>query len=273
VRKKNQGFRIIFKEGKEFYCDKILVAQGGNSKLESYDWIRKKGHAIIEPVPSLYSFEFDAKYFEGLEGISVQDVGLSTVVKEFLSSRGAIVLTHKGISGPAILKLSALGARIFKEIDYNFFLFIDWLPDIRFDKLINKFQEIRNKYPNKIVFSTPCFGLPGRLWKRIAHLNFIEAPQKWNSINNETIKKLVRFIKNYMYEVIGKSTNKEEFVIAGGVSLKNVNFKTMESIICPGIYFAGEVLDIDGLTGGYNFQSAWSTAYIAGKSIGQLNNN
>ena len=270
---KNENGFIVNPQSKDLkYFDKILVAFGGHSVENYYEWIKNLGHKIIHPVPSLFTFKLTEPVFEGLEGISVPQV-TAGIEKTKLKQSGPVLITHWGLSGPAILKLSAFGAIELNKLNYNFNLIINWVPEHNSEKLKDIFSRVKAKHLNNIISAKPYFELPVRLWKKLTELSGISEELKWNDISKSQLNKLSEILTNSIYAVNGKSPFKEEFVTAGGVSLKEVNFKTMESKICRGLYFAGEVLDIDAITGGYNFQSAWSTAYIAGKSIGNNNAN
>ena len=269
LQTKDGRFTIIFKNGDKFDCDNILIASGGNSKQESYDWIKSLGHTIINPVPSLFTFILSENIFAGLEGISVPEVEIKSDGDKKSLQKGSLLITHGGLSGFGILKFSAFTARKLAEKNYRFSLDINWLPGFKKEHLFDKITELKKSIPNKTLSSISYLGLPLRLWKRLLELNGIEN-NKFIDLSNQKILNFVNSLVEHKIEINGKNTNKEEFVTAGGVSLKEVNFKTMESKICPGIYFAGEVLDIDGVTGGFNFQSAWSTSWIAGNSIGNL---
>ena len=266
VRNEN-GF-LVNPQSKDLkYFDKILVAFGGHSVENYYEWIKNLGHKIIYPVPSLFTFKLTEPLFEGLEGISVPLVTIG-IEKTKLKQNGPILITHWGLSGPSILKLSAFGAIELHKMNYNFNLVVNWVPQHNSEKVKDIFSRVKSKHLNNIISAKPYFELPARLWKKLLELSGISEDLKWNDISKSQMNKLSENLTNSIYPVSGKSPFKEEFVTAGGVSLKEVNFKTMESIICKGLYFAGEVLDIDAITGGYNFQSAWSTAFVAGKSIG-----
>lgn len=266
VIKYENGFIINPQSKESKYFDKILVAFGGHSSANYYNWISNLGHTIVTPVPSLFTFNLEEPVFKGLEGISVSDV-IAGVEDSKLNQRGAILITHWGFSGPAILKLSSFGAVWLNKIDYKFNLHINWISGSNIEKLKNILIKIKEKQSNKTISVNPHFNLPARLWTKLTELSGIPDELRWNDISKVQINKLSEILCDSVYKVDSKSTFKEEFVTCGGVSLKEVNFKTMESKICKGLYFAGEVLDIDGITGGFNFQSAWSTGYIAGKSI------
>ena len=267
IIKKEDRFVLHFKNGEEFEFDKILIATGGNAKPESYEWIKALGHTIIEPVPSLFTFILSQNIFEGLEGVSVPEIEIMLPDEKSFRQKGSLLITHGGLSGFGILKFSAFAARELAEKNYKFTLSINWLLGFIKEQSFDKITKLRKSIPNKTLSSASYLGLPLRLWKRILELNNI-GDKKFIDLSNQKIINFVNSLVEHKIEIAGKNTNKEEFVTAGGVCLKEVNFKTMESKICPNIYFAGEVLDIDAVTGGFNFQSAWSTGWIAGMSIG-----
>lgn len=255
---------VITKLNERFYADKVIVTSG--SSYSVWDILKKLGHTIISPVPSLFTFVIDDKLLNELQGISVEHVEISTDDKK-LFSRGPLLITHKGISGPAVLKLSAFGARVFNEPNYDFQIKVNWLPRQNLQTINNLLREYRSVHLTKHVLTNPFPGIPRRLWKRILELNGVEINNKWNSVSNEKVSGVSQLLTETKLNVTGRNTNKEEFVTAGGVKLEEVDFRDMQSRLHKGLYFAGEVLDIDGLTGGYNFQAAWTTGYIAGSSI------
>ncbi|MBN1633686.1 MAG: NAD(P)/FAD-dependent oxidoreductase [Ignavibacteria bacterium] len=268
---KNDKFKIIFQEKNEdFYCDKIIVATGGISSSKGYNFLQQTGHKIIPPVPSLFAFDSYYSNLIDLEGISLKKVKISVLkrdnyfLKNNYSAEGGFLITHNGISGPAVLRLSSYAARELNMNDYKFVARINFIliSDIDFE-----ISFIRDISPSKIISSQSLFGLPLRLWKRICEISGIDTKLKWNDISKKKIHLLKNTLENHPLFITDKTTNKEEFVTCGGVSLKEIDFSTMESKLVPGLYFAGEVLDIDGITGGYNFQSAWTTGYIAAKAI------
>jgi predicted Rossmann fold flavoprotein len=264
IEKTGNGF-IVNPESKfALTFDKLVIATGGSSKYEFYKIFEKLGHTIIPPVPSLFTFNIEKHPLKGLEGISLENVTVKIKNSKF-TQEGAVLITHWGFSGPGILKLSAFGARLINEMDYNFNIEINWVPEIKDER--KSLSEIKNKFPNQKISSHTFFNLPLRLWKRFIELSGIKEDLKWTEASKEKLYRLEKMLTESTFHVKGKTIFKEEFVTAGGVSLKEINFKTMESKICKGLYFAGEVLDIDGITGGFNFQSAWSTAYITAKSI------
>lgn len=264
IEKTEKGFLLnpFSKFAIEF--DKIIFAQGGNSNPDFYKLVVNLGHSIVPPVSSLFTFNIDHHPLKGLEGISVDDAEIKLKDSK-ISEKGAILITHQGFSGPAILKLSAFGARIMNERKYNFTININWLPHIK--NINSELQKLKSVNKNKKISAHSQFGLPFRLWQRFTELAKINEDLKWTEASKEKLYSLSEILVNCVFGITGKNIFKEEFVTAGGINLKEIDFKTMESKICKGLYFAGEVLDIDGITGGFNFQSAWSTAFIAARNI------
>ena len=181
--------------------------------------------------------------------------------------RGPLLITHSGVSGPAVLRLSAWGARILHELDYQFILRVRWLPEFNEDEIRTELESLRRSRPNRRVINSPIVPLPARLWEQLVLAARIHREMRWTTLPRAQANELSRFLSRSELEVHGKSLNKEEFVTCGGVSLREINFKTMESRITPGLYFAGELLDVDGITGGFNFQAAWATGWLAGHAL------
>jgi predicted Rossmann fold flavoprotein len=180
---------------------------------------------------------------------------------------GPLLITHWGLSGPAVLRLSAWEARTLAEKNYQFSIHVSWVPEYSEETLREKLKSVKSEGPKKIISSNPLFGLPRRLWERLISIAQIPDELRWLDVSNKQVNKLVEELLRSELTVKGKTTFKEEFVTCGGISLKDINLETMESYKCPGMYFAGEVIDVDGITGGFNFQSAWTTGYIAGRSM------
>lgn len=247
-------------------CDKLIVACGGSSKNENYNWLRKVGHTIIPPVPSLFTFNIPNNEITKLMGVSVPQAKIK-IANTKLETEGALLITHWGLSGPAILKASAYGARILNEMDYHFTVLVNWLPAYKEEVVRSLFIEQKNNNPSKNMGGNCPIEIPKRLWEFFLQKASINETSRWADLNKKQLNTLVNTLLNDMYEVKGKTTFKEEFVTCGGVSLKEVDFSTMQSKVVPNLYFAGEVLDIDGVTGGFNFQNAWTTAWIAANGI------
>jgi predicted Rossmann fold flavoprotein len=261
------GFKLVFADGNQRLFDRVLIATGGGPKLSFFDWMRDLDLDIIPPVPSLFTFNIADKSLHELAGISVPDA-LIRIKDSKLEQRGPLLITHWGLSGPAILKLSAWGARELHDRDYKFDIRLSWVTDMKEDDLRNQLNGIKTEHNRKQTGSFSPFGFPSRLWKWLLVKSEIVPELHWADISKKQINKLVNNLIQMELPVTGKSTFKEEFVTAGGVSLKEINLKTMESKKHKGLFFAGEVLDIDGITGGFNFQSAWTTGFIAGRNLG-----
>ncbi|MFM7053459.1 MAG: NAD(P)/FAD-dependent oxidoreductase [Bacteroidota bacterium] len=258
------GF-IIHSNNNSIQASKVIVTTGGGSKLESYKWLQTLGVQIVSPVPSLFTINIPDSPYLDLMGVSVQDALVSVVGKK-ISSRGPILFTHWGLSGPAILKCSSIAARQLHESNYEFDVQLDLLPDLSQDALRDMIREMCKQHPNKKISSLKFDGISTRLFERLIELSGIEISQDLGNLSKQSTNKLVDIIKATKMSVRGKTTFKEEFVTCGGVSLKEIDFKRMESKVVPNLFFAGEVLDIDGVTGGFNFQAAWTTGFIAGTS-------
>lgn len=244
--------------------DKVIIATGGSPKRKGLEWLEKLGHKIADPVPSLFTFNMPEESIKSLMGIVVEKT-ITRIPGTKLQGDGPLLITHWGMSGPAILKLSAFGARILSERDYTFEIQVNWVNIINTQIIKEDLENLIRSHPKKAIINYRPYGLPDRLWEYLVQKCDLPKNKKYNELGKSGINKLVNILSNDLYKVKGKTTFKEEFVTCGGVHLDSINFKTMESRICPGIYFAGEVMDIDGITGGYNFQSAWTTAWIAGK--------
>jgi len=258
------GFDLKLDDGESTACDRLLLATGGCRSVGGAEIARSLGHTIEPPVPSLFSLHVPASWLRSLPGISVSDVQLS-VGK--LRERGPLLITHNGISGPAVLRLSAWGARILHEKTYRLSLHVNWLPELNEAELRTEFQSRRQTEPTRRVNNSPIGAIPARLWEKLVSNAGIFPETTWTSLTRAGRNELIRQLRATELEVDGKSLNKEEFVTCGGVRLREINFKTMESRIAPNLYFAGELLDIDGITGGFNFQAAWTTGWIAGHAM------
>lgn len=261
------GFEVTLKSGEILPCDRLLLATG--SSPFGFKWARELGHRIESPVPSLFTFNIADPRLENLPGVSVESVRLRLQVgRTQMEQTGSLLITHWGLSGPAVLKLSAWGARTLHECHYQAPLLINWLPQYNPELLRHKLLEVKGDWSKKAIATTSPFPLPRRLWQQLLKSVGISEQQRWAELSNKVLNQLVQELTHSQYQIQGKGVFKEEFVTCGGVSLKDVNFKTMESRCCPGLYFAGEILDVDGITGGFNFQSAWTTAWIASQAMG-----
>jgi predicted Rossmann fold flavoprotein len=259
-------FQVELKNERVLKCDRLLIATGSNPL--GYRWAKNLGHKIEPAVPSLFTFNLRDPRLQGLAGVSVSNAQIKLGTgKNKLEQTGALLITHWGVSGPGVLKLSAWGARTLFELKYHAPLQINWLSEFNQEDLKRLFSCLKQTHPQKKILNYCPVELPKRLWQSLINYVAINPEKVWSEISNKELNKLVAEITQGQYEITGKGIFKEEFVTCGGVSLKEVNFKTMESKKCPGLYFAGEILDIDGITGGFNFQSAWTTSWLAGQAI------
>ncbi len=265
-----------------FFARRLLITTGSSQKM--WNILKRLGHTIIEPVPSLFTFNIRDPRIEGIPGLSTHarvklvsrdilgkkiTVSLKSTAErsEELVSEGPLLITHWGMSGPAILKLSAWGARIFNDYQYRFRIQVNWVPEYHQQGMFSFLMEVKEMEARKTVFRTYPLELPKRLWSKLVKAAGILPDQKWADISKKQLQELARELTAGEFLVEGKSTFKEEFVTAGGIDLKELNFKTFESKLLPGVYFAGEVLNIDAITGGYNFQSAWTGSFLAARAI------
>jgi predicted Rossmann fold flavoprotein len=244
----------------------LLLATGGSRSVTGAQIAQSLGHTVVPPVPSLFSLHVSTPWLRSLPGVSIPDIEVS-VSGTKLRERGPMLITHNGVSGPAVLRLSAWGARVLHGFDYRFVLRVNWLPASTEETIRVGLQSLRQSNPNRHVINSPLTPLPARLWERLALAAGIDRETRWTTLSRAKARELVSVLTHTKLEVNGKSLNKDEFVTCGGVSLREVNFKTMESRITPGLYFAGELLDLDGVTGGFNFQAAWTTGWIAGHAM------
>jgi predicted Rossmann fold flavoprotein len=250
-------------------CDRILLATGSHPL--GYRLATSLGHPMISPVPSLFTFNMADPRLEDLAGISVPTVMLRLIAEDqkSLEQTGPLLITHWGISGPAVLKLSAWGARLLHEARYRATLQINWVPSLNAEALRVLLMQAKSDHPKRAVVNHNPVPLPQRLWQRLTAAAEIDAELRWADLSKKSLNLLLQELLQGRFEVQGKGVFKDEFVTCGGINLKDVNFKTMESRRCPGLYFAGEILDIDGVTGGFNFQNAWTTGWIAGQAMGR----
>ncbi len=255
-----------FSSAAPIFCDRLLLAIGGCRTPALGQLAVSLGHTLEAPVPSLFTFHVATPWLRELAGVSVESVEAS-VPGAGLRERGALLVTHWGLSGPAILRLSAWGARALHGQNYRFPLHVNWLPHLNTEKLAAEIQARRDSQPARLIVNSPIAALPARLWEQLVLASGVTRDARWPALSRSAQHKLIQQLIRTELPVTGKSLNKDEFVTCGGVRLGEVNFKTMESRICPGLFLAGEVLDLDGLTGGFNFQAAWTTGWIAGRAM------
>jgi predicted Rossmann fold flavoprotein len=268
VQAASRGFEVALTTGETMACDRLLLATGGGRDGAGFKIAGGFGHTIEPPVPSLFTFHVDDPRLTGLPGVAVENVEVA-VPGVKLRERGPLLVTHEGLSGPAILKLSAWGARVLHDRAYRFTLAVNWTASHSPAQALAALRRVRTEHPRQQVATGNPFGLPQRLWSRLAAVAGVDPARPWTSVSNEALTALAAQLARGEFAVTGRSLFKEEFVTCGGVRLAEVDFKTMASRCCPGLYFAGEVLDIDGLTGGFNFQSAWTTGWLAGRAMAE----
>ena len=257
------SFWLTLTDGSEVRCERLLIATGGNRSSAGFTIAESFGHTIEPLVPSLFTFHSDDPRLVGLSGLSVADAA-AVVAGTKLAERGPMLITHWGLSGPAILKLSAWGAREFADRGYRCEVAINWVPGAKREAILAQLTNLRQAEARKQVGTFSPMPFPQRLWEKLIEAAGIPATTPWAHVTNAALQALVAQLVDGRFAVDGKSTFKDEFVTCGGVKLSEVDFRTMESRLCPGIHFAGEVLDVDGVTGGFNFQNAWTTGYLAG---------
>ena len=247
----------------KFTATKLVLSTGSNPKM--WDMIATLGHSIVPPVPSLFTFNITDKRIKELPGVSA----LATVkVKNTkLEATGPLLVTHWGMSGPGILKLSAWGAPILAEKKYQFAISVNWLNDIDLAEAEKILKELKQENSKKIVSKKSPFEFPNRLWEKLVLAAEISEETKWADLSNKHVRNLAEQLTEGTFQVSGKSTYKDEFVTAGGIDLKEITFKTMQSKLHSNLYFAGEIVNIDAITGGFNFQNAWTSGFIVGNSI------
>lgn len=260
-------FNVQLADGNFLVADSVCIACGGFPKLQQYQWLQTLGHQVSPPVPSLFTFNVPDGNLKSLMGISVEHVRIKIKGTNFMQS-GPLLITHWGFSGPSVLKLSAYAARELADLDYNFEIAINWLGDTNESALLEQFKIIRKEQNKRSIINKNPFGLPSRLWEYHLKTCGIEPGWNWADLPAKQQHQLAKNLCTQEFHVSGKTTFKEEFVTAGGVLLNEISPATMESRVVRGLYFAGEIMDVDGITGGFNFQHAWTSGFMAARSIG-----
>ncbi len=260
---KKENFWKIETQNQNYIADKLILATGSNPKI--WEMLQTFGHAIVSPVPSLFTFNIKDPRIKELPGVAAQATVKVKGTK--LESTGPLLITHWGMSGPAILKLSAWGARILHDKNYQFTIFVNWLNDVDTEDAEKILKDLKQEHAKKAVSKKSPFDFPNRLWESLVLASTIEAETKWADLSKIQLQNLANQLTNGTFQVNGKSTFKEEFVTAGGIDLKEINFKTMESKLHEKLYFAGEIVNIDAITGGFNFQNAWTSGFIVANAI------
>lgn len=260
---KTEEFWKVETNKETFACKKLIISAGSNPKV--WEMLSELGHTIIPPVPSLFTFNIKDPRIKDLMGLSAF---ASVKVKgSKLSASGPLLITHWGMSGPGILRLSAWGARELADKNYQFALLVNWLNDIDLEEAVDILKNLKEEHTKKTIIKKSPFEFPNRLWESLVLASGISEETKWADLSKKQLIQLAEQLTNGVFQVNGKSTFKEEFVTAGGVDLKEINFKTMESKLLPNLYLAGEVLNIDAITGGFNFQNAWTGGFIISEAI------
>jgi predicted Rossmann fold flavoprotein len=248
------------------HANSVVIAAGGGRNIQAFQWIKELGHNIIPPVPSLFTFNMPNNGITKLMGVSVEPVTVK-IIGTNIETEGPLLITHWGMSGPAVLKASAFGARELANLQYRFTVQINWLSGHTEEGLFEDLCWYKMQHPAQKVLSTSHLHIPKRLWEFLVARAGTDAHLKWGDAPHKAIRSLAKTLCADEYQVSGKTTFKEEFVTCGGVDLKEIDFRTMQSRIHPGLYFAGEVMDVDGVTGGFNFQNAWTSGFIAASAI------
>ena len=260
---KKDNFWKVETQSETYIAEKLILATGSNPKI--WEMMQTFGHAIVSPVPSLFTFNIKDARITGLSGVAAN---VTVKVKDTkLTATGPLLITHWGMSGPAILKLSAWGALILHDKNYQFTIFVNWLNDVATEDAEKIVKELKQEQAKKAVSKKSPFDLPNRLWESLVLASSIESETKWADVSKIQLQNLANQLTNSSFQVNGKSTFKEEFVTAGGIDLKEINFKTMESKLHQNLHFAGEIVNIDAITGGFNFQNAWTSGFIVANAV------
>ena len=263
----NGDLQLLFKVQKPVTVQRAAITTGGSPQANALQYLANLGHNIVQPVPSLFTFNIADAAFKALMGTVVEGVTVSLVGTKHKAT-GPLLVTHWGASGPAILKLSSYGARYVHDCDYQFPIAVNWIGLTNSALVAEHLQGIVDSNPRKFLTSVHPFGLPTRMWQYILQKTALGADKRWDELGKKGLNKLVEALTNDQYKVTGKGAFRDEFVTCGGVSLSDINLNTMESKVCKNLFFAGEVLDVDAITGGFNLQAAWTTGYVAGKAMG-----
>jgi predicted Rossmann fold flavoprotein len=260
---------LHFDDGSAHSCDALLVSPGSLQKPEQWRWLTGLGHTIQPPAPSLFTFNLPGNAITQLMGIALPEVGVKLAGTKF-SQKGPLLITHWGFSGPAVLRTSAWAARALQERNYECAILVNWLGQVTDGELRETFQQLRQQQGKALVWHKNPFELPRRLWEFLLGRIGIAENTRWAELPAAAQQKLIHSLVADSYDMRGKTTFKEEFVTCGGVGISEINPQTMESRLAPGLFFAGEAMDVDGITGGYNFQHAWASGWIAAQHIGEV---
>lgn len=266
ISKSEEGWEVYLADERLIKADAVCVASGGGNKADHFQMIQSLGHSIHPPVPSLFTFNLPNHPITTLMGLSVANVTVK-IQSENLKESGPVLITHWGLSGPAVLRLSAWGARLLAEKNYSFTIIVNWLYEAKEEQVRLLFHDLRENSGSKKITASCPYDLPQRLWEYLLTSSEIEPSCRWADLSQKKQNHLIRLLINHEFKVEGKSTFKEEFVTAGGIDLKEIHPSTMESKLYEALYFAGEVMDVDGITGGFNFQHAWTSGFVAASAV------
>ena len=266
IKKENGKLTIHFSDTSSYVADAVLIATGGFPKAEQYKWLTDLGHTIQSPVPSLFTFNMPKHPITELMGVSVPDATIKIQGTKIVQ-HGPLLITHWGMSGPAVLKTSAVAARELADRNYEYNIIINWLHEVTDADLKEKIFDLRKEQGKQLVQHKNPFNLPKRLWEYMLAQCGIKEDVRWGDLTAAAQNKLTERLLRDIYPVKGKTTFKDEFVTCGGINLSEIDPQTMQSRVVPGLYFAGEIMDVDGITGGYNFQNAWSSGWIAAQNM------
>jgi predicted Rossmann fold flavoprotein len=264
----NDQFALSIAGSKKLMADFVCIACGGYPKTDMFQWLTKTGHTINNPVPSLFTFNIPKHPITELMGLSVSNAKVK-IAGTKLIEQGPLLITHWGLSGPVVLKLSAWGARQLAEMNYQFSILVNWLGTTNEAELRQEWAGYRDQFSSNKIGNKHPFELPNRLWLFLLSFAGIDIDTRWGELKSAEQNKLIQLLTNHLFEVKGKTTFKEEFVTAGGIQLNEINAQTMESKLQSNLFFAGEIIDVDGITGGFNFQNAWTSGWIAANTIAQ----
>jgi predicted Rossmann fold flavoprotein len=262
----NSCFEVTSSTGAKYLSKQLLIATGGNPNRQAYDWIADLGHNILQPVPSLFTFNDSEKKFVDLMGVAVSSAEVRIAGTKHVNS-GPVLITHWGLSGPGVIRLSAWAAEYLRSVNYEFTALVNWTGSVNEETLKDFLVNHKKTRGKQKVVGNPLYSLPQRLWSRLCALAEINEEKIWAELPQKNINRLMEFMIRCPFKIKGKTTFKDEFVTCGGVDLKEIDLSRMESKNVKGLFFAGEVLNIDGETGGFNFQAAWSTAYVAAMNL------
>lgn len=266
MEKEEKHFLLFFnKNKKRVETDKVVVTTGGHHRISSFDYIANVGHDISEPVPSLFTFNIADKHLRNLMGTVVENVSVG-IVGEKMRGDGSLLITHWGMSGPAVLRLSSFAARIVSERQYSFDISVNWIGLTDRSLILENIERTAHENAAKIITNARPYDIPARLWDYMIVKIGIPADKRWGETGKKLHNKIVEMLTNDIYHVEGKSRWRDEFVTCGGVSLSSIDSNTLESKHVPGLFFAGEVTDVDAVTGGFNLQAAWTMGYVAGEN-------